>query len=74
MFITYMKKIIFLGLFVLGVFFVSNGALAATVTTAATANIDSYSTVSVPNIVITEGAVNEIDKVAAHVWTVPDWI
>ncbi len=71
MFITYMKKIIFLGLFVLGVFFVSNGALAATVTTAATANIDSYSTVSVPNIVITEGAVNEIDKVAAHVWTVP---
>lgn len=68
-----MKKIILFCLFALGFLFASNGAsAAATVTTAATANIDSYATsVSVPNIVITEGAVNEIDKGSAHVWTVP---
>lgn len=67
-----MKKFIFFGFLALGLFLSSNGVLAATVTTAATADIASYETsVSVPNIVITEGAVNEIDKGAAHVWTVP---
>lgn len=70
-----MIRISYLLFFVFGFLIFGSYALAATVTTPATGNISSDSvsgaSVSVPNIVITEGAVNEIDKVAAHVWTVP---
>lgn len=66
--------LIFIFCFII-LFFGNNASAAVSITTSATSNIssDSYSgaSISVPNIVITEGAVDEIDKVTAHVWTVP---